>query len=287
MNQLSFRHLNTSIPDYDLILFDLWGVIVEGDSTYPGVVEAINQIMTQTNVIFLTNAPRPSFRSLEILRSWGINKVVEEMIVTSGDIARQMMTEHRAHLQGKSPKIYHLGEDRNKDLLLKFEYEPTSNLDDADILLLSLYRDDHEDIHEFNSILEQAAKQPNLLILCSNPDTTIPKNGTMRYCAGYFAEIIEKFGGNVIYTGKPKSLIYERALQKHPSIKKDRILMVGDTFETDILGANKVGIHSALVLSGNSSPFHHMHESMDDKLDALQKQAKESGVMPNFVTSIL
>lgn len=287
MSHLTFKQLNASIPDYDLILFDLWGVIVEGESTYPGVVDAINQVITKTNVIFLTNAPRPSFRSAEILRNWGINKVVEDMIVTSGDIARQMMQEHRVTLSGNIPKIYHLGEDRNKDLLLKFEHESVQNLGDADILLLSLYRDDHEDIHEFNSLLEQAAKQPNLLILCSNPDTTIPKNGTIRYCSGYFAEIIEKFGGNVIYTGKPKSLIYERSLQKYPAIKKDRVLMVGDTFETDIMGANKVGIHSALVLSGNSSPFHDMHESIDDKLDALQKHAKEIGVMPNFVTSIV
>ena len=63
--------------------------------------------------------------------------------------------------------------------------------------------------------------------------------------------------------------------------------MVGDTFETDIMGANKVGIHSALVLSGNSAPFHNMHESMDDKLSALHKHAQKTGIIPSFVTSIV
>ena len=63
--------------------------------------------------------------------------------------------------------------------------------------------------------------------------------------------------------------------------------MVGDTFETDILGANKAGIHSALVLTGNAAPFHNMHDSIDNKLEALEQHAKEMGVMPSFVTSIL
>ncbi|MDG1436914.1 MAG: TIGR01459 family HAD-type hydrolase [Rickettsiaceae bacterium] len=287
MNQLTFRKLDESLTDYDLVLFDLWGVIIEGETTYPGVVDAINKIITKTNVIFLTNAPRPAFRSAQILRDFGIHDATEDMLMTSGDVARKMILDHRASLDDKVPQIYHLGQDRNKDILLQLEHQLTQDITKADILLLSLYRDDHEDIHEFNALLEQAAKLPNLLILCSNPDTTIPKNGNTRYCSGYFAEIIENFGGEVIYTGKPKSLIYERALQKHKNIQKDRVLMVGDTFETDILGANKAGIHSALVLTGNAAPFHNMHDSIDNKLEALEQHAKEMGVMPSFVTSIL
>jgi len=287
MSLLTFQRLDEAIHEYDLILFDLWGVIIEGDNTYPGVVEAINNMISRTNIMFLTNAPRPNFKVAENLRKWGITNATEDMVVTSGDIARQMIQAHRSNLGGKIPKIYHLGEDRNEDILLNSKHELTQDLNSADILLLSLYRDDHEDINEFNQILKQAALKKDLLTLCSNPDTTIPKHGTIRYCAGYFAEIIEKFGGEVVYTGKPKEVIYNFALQKQQHIKKDRILMVGDTFETDILGANKVGIHSALVLSGNSVPFHNMHESMEDKLSALHKHAKKIDVMPSFITSIV
>ncbi|MDP4709457.1 MAG: TIGR01459 family HAD-type hydrolase [Rickettsiaceae bacterium] len=287
MSLLTFQQLDEAIHKYDLVLFDLWGVIIEGDSTYPGVVEAVNNMITRTNVMFLTNAPRPNFKVAENLRKWGITNAKEDMVVTSGDLARQMIQAHNSNFEGKTPKIYHLGEDRNEDILINFNHELTQDLDNADILLLSLYRDDHEDIHEFNNILKQAALKKDLLILCSNPDTTIPKHGTIRYCAGHFAEIIEKFGGEVVYTGKPKEVIYNFALQKQPHIKKERILMIGDTFETDILGANKAGIHSALVLSGNSAPFHNMHESMDDKLSALHKHAQKTGIIPSFVTSIV
>jgi HAD superfamily hydrolase (TIGR01459 family) len=287
MTQLTFKQLNIAIDEYDLVLFDLWGVIVEGGKTYPGVVDAINQMITKTDIMFLTNAPRPAFKVAENLQNFGMSQVVEEMIVTSGDIARQMIQEHRVSLGGKVPTIYHLGADRNEDILIEFDNELTNDLGAADILLLSLYRDEHEDIHEFDHLLEQAAQNRDLLTICSNPDTTIPKHGTLLYCAGYFASIIEKFGGKVVYTGKPKNVIYDSILQRKKGIKKNRILMVGDTLETDIMGANNANIHSALVLSGNSMPFHNMHKSMDDKLSALYMRAKEIGVMPSFVTNIV
>lgn len=287
MTQLTFKQLNVAIDEYDLVLFDLWGVIVEGDKTYPGVVDAINRMITKTDIMFLTNAPRPGFKVAENLRNWGMLQVVDEMVVTSGDIARQMIQEHRISLGGKVPTIYHLGADRNEDILIEFNNELTDDLEAADILLLSLYRDEHENIHEFDHLLEQAAQNRDLLTICSNPDTTIPKHGTLRYCAGYFASIIEKFGGKIVYTGKPKSVIYDSILQRKKGINKSRILMVGDTLETDIMGANNANIHSALVLSGNSMPFHNMHKSMDDKLSALYMRAKEIGVIPSFVTNIV
>lgn len=286
MDKLRFEQLSESLENYDLLLFDLWGVIVEGDMNYPGVVDAINQMMEKTDVMFLTNAPRPSFISEQILRSWGLSQASADRIITSGDIARQMIAQHNEKI-GKISKVYHLGEDRNTDILTSFDYQKAESLEDADILLLSIYRDEHENIHEFDEFLQKAAKMPNLLVLCSNPDTIIPKQGTLRYCAGYFAEIIETFGGKVIYTGKPKNIIYDYALAKRPGIAKNRVLMIGDTFETDIQGAQDAGIHSALVMTGNAARFHEMHESREDKLSALYKRAQKVGAMPTFVTSIV
>jgi HAD superfamily hydrolase (TIGR01459 family) len=287
MSQLTFKHLMEASNDYDVILFDLWGVIVEGADTYPGVVDAVNKIMKKTDVIFLSNAPRPDFIVARNLGKWGLENVTPEMVLTSGDIARSLIDDKRLEMNGKTPIIYHLGADRNDDILVEIDYEETEDIEKADIFLLSTYRDEHEDINEFDELLEQAAKRTDLLTLCSNPDTTIPKNGIVRYCAGYFAEKMEKFGGKVIYTGKPKSIIYDEVIRRKNKIKKDRILMVGDTFETDILGANIAGIHSALVMSGNADKFHNMHDSLDSKLSALYDKASDVKMIPTFVTKIV
>ena len=62
--------------------------------------------------------------------------------------------------------------------------------------------------------------------------------------------------------------------------------MIGDTFETDILGANRSGIDSALVLTGNSVKLHDQKKLINDKLKALTIHARNIGIMPTFVTKI-
>jgi HAD superfamily hydrolase (TIGR01459 family) len=286
MSKLNLIHIEECIADYDLFLFDLWGVVVEGGETYPGVVTALNELIKKKDVIFLSNAPRPDFIVARNLINWGILDVTPEMVITSGDVARQLIIDYKNTPNKQVPKIFHLGADRNSDILIEIEHVETHDINEADILLLSVFRDENEDIHEFDEFLKKAAKIPNLLNICSNPDTTIPRNGIVRYCPGHFAQIIERHGGKVIYSGKPEMPIYDLVFQRKKEVVKDRILMIGDTFETDILGANRSGIHSALVLSGNAENIHKMHQSLSDKLAALSKHSKNVGITPTFVTKI-
>ena len=80
--------------------------------------------------------------------------------------------------------------------------------------------------------------------------------------------------------------MYQHVFKKAGKIPKNRILMIGDTFETDILGAQNSGIDSALVLTGNTRKFHSMYESLDDKLWALGEKAAELKMVPTFVTEL-
>ena len=56
-----------------------------------------------------------------------------------------------------------------------------------------------------------------------------------------------------------------------PDICPGKILMVGDTLHTDILGGNTYGVATALVLSGNTRP-----ESAGTEIAA-------SGIIPDYV----
>lgn len=285
MPQLTYKSLKNVIDNYDLFLIDLWGVVVEGEYLYSGVIESINEIIAKKNVIFLTNAPRPNYVLTNKLKSWGLHNITDNKIISSGDVARRLIKDHQV-IKNNKVKIFHLGQDRNEDILLDMDYELVTNIEQADIFLLSLYRDDNENIDEFNQLLEKVAKLPNLYNICSNPDVTIPYQNTVRYCSGYFANIIEQYKGKVVYTGKPKTLIYDRVFELYPTISKNRILMIGDTFETDILGANDSSIHSGLVLTGNSAKIHGLHATLDDKLIALSAHAKKVNMTPTFITSL-
>ena len=220
------------------------------------------------------------------LQNWGFKNVTEEMIITSGDIARELISEEAVKLGREKLTIYHIGDDQNDDILSRFDHIITHDYKKADVLLLSLHRDENQNIREFDIVLKNIAGQNNLLKICANPDISIPKGDMTRYCAGYFAKIIEENGGKVVYTGKPKDIMYQHVFKKAGKIPKNRILMIGDTFETDILGAQNSGIDSALVLTGNTRKFHSMYESLDDKLLALGEKAAELKMVPTFVTEL-
>ncbi len=286
MEPLSFKHISDSLDNYDLLLFDLWGVIIEDDKFYPGVIDAVNRMLKKKKCFFLSNAPRPSFTMANKLKNWGLENVTQDMIITSGGISREIMLTKQKELGWQKPIIYHLGGDQNDDLLRDFDCIITDDYKKAHIFLISLFRDEEQNIREFDDLLIEVAKNKSLIKICSNPDISVPKGDKVRYCAGYFARIIEENNGEIIYTGKPKKIIYDHVLEKAGNIDKKRILMIGDTFETDILGAQEAGIHSALVMTGNARKFHIMHNAIQDKILALSRESTALGIIPTFVTQL-
>ncbi|WP_249652372.1 HAD-IA family hydrolase, partial [Lysinibacillus sp. D4A1_S13] len=62
--------------------------------------------------------------------------------------------------------------------------------------------------------------------------------------------------------GKPASSIFEKVLE--PFEDKERCVMIGDTPETDIVGANQIGITSVLLSDQNTLfPAKHDYRNPD------------------------
>ena len=79
-----------------------------------------------------------------------------------------------------------------------------------------------------------------------------------------------------IHFGKPDSQMFMYAFEQLPAslhIQRNEILMVGDTLHTDILGGNKFGIDTLLVLSGNTTK------------SSYQTKIRATGVIPDFVSA--
>ena len=118
-------------------------------------------------------------------------------------------------------------------------------------MLLTAFHDEGEDLNQYDNILKIASSL-NIQALCANPDNIILNQNKKRYCAGFFATKYESFGGKVKYFGKPHTDIYVELAKRISNFEHKKTLMVGDTIDTDIKGANDYGIHSALVLTGNT-----------------------------------
>jgi HAD superfamily hydrolase (TIGR01450 family) len=102
-------------------------------------------------------------------------------------------------------------------------------------------------------------RKKNMTVVVANTDINYPvSRNDISVAVGGLADLVENIvGKNFIRFGKPDAqmflLAYERAL-KDIQIKRNEILMVGDTLYTDIIGGNKFGLDTALVLSGNTLP---------------------------------
>jgi HAD superfamily hydrolase (TIGR01450 family) len=93
--------------------------------------------------------------------------------------------------------------------------------------------------------------------IVANPDGAYPITGSeVGIAIGALAAMIEHIvGKKFIHFGKPDSQIFMFAFEQllvRRLVSKRQVLMVGDTLTTDILGGNKFGLDTVLVLTGNT-----------------------------------
>jgi HAD superfamily hydrolase (TIGR01459 family) len=266
---------------YDLFLLDIWGVIIEGDGTYPNAVEAVNYLIAHKKVVFVSNVPRTIESTGEMLKGYGVN-VLPEMIVTSGDLTRKFLANSSQHLNIPSPLLYNLGLARHYELWHGLDIPVVNDIEKANLLMIVI-NIASKDIEPSSYDLLQQAALLKIPAICANNDKVYAHSGQIIYCAGHFAEKFEEFGGKVWYMGKPFAPIFEEALSKHPEVEKQRILMIGDTIDTDIVGASNIGINSALVTTGNIG---FQLSGSQNKFLAVRDLCAQQNVCPDHIISL-
>lgn len=256
MNSYNVASFAELANNYEAILFDIWGVVFDGVNPYPGAIERINDLIARgKKVLFLSNNPRPSEIAAGNLKKWGVN-LSKAVVYTSGDAVREQLKSWDDQVfKSLGSTFYHLGKERNKDILSGLEVRVTENLEESNFLLITVYSDPDEDFDIYDDFLKKAISI-GLPAVCANPDVFAPEGKGVRRCAGAFGKKYEAMGGRVHYYGKPDAKFFNKLIDKFlPDVPKDKILMVGDTLETDILGANRAGIDSVLLLTGNGKNY--------------------------------
>lgn len=241
--------------NYDALIFDIWGVVYEGFDPYENAIEFLNQmILDNKQIVFLSNTPRPSDLIKQRFANWKLIDSKNVNFYTSGDQVRYQFINWDDHVfKNLGKNFYYLGSDKNQDLLEGLGVQGIKDIKEANFLLLSLYMDEGEDLSFYDELFKQAINL-NIPAICANPDVEINYNNKIRYCSGAFAARYKNLGGVVHYYGKPEVHIFNIVLNKYlAKYERKKILMIGDTVETDIKGATSAGIDSALVLTGNGA----------------------------------
>ena len=234
---------------FDLCLCDVWGVVHNGVAAFGGAVDALTRMRERgIAVVLVTNAPRPAEVIVGQLDRLGVPRAAWDAIVTSGDVARDLI----AHRAGEP--LYHLGPDRDLPLIAGLDVREVSPDEAAYVLCTGLFDDEKDTAATYADLLAGFAAR-ELPLICANPDLVVERGGRIIPCAGSVALAYEEIGGRAIYAGKPHRPIYEAAVAaaekaRGAPIARDRICAIGDAIRTDIAGADAFGAAGIMVLAG-------------------------------------
>lgn len=239
------------IPPYDGIVLDLWGVIHDGRKPYPGVGDTLAKLRDGgKKVVMLSNAPRRAFAVIDGMTGMGIDRGLYTDVLSSGELAwRALERRDDPWIAALGRRCLHVGPDRDLSLMeglgLTIIEAPEAG---AFVLNTGPWRDE-ERVSDYEPLLKAAAGA-GMPMVCANPDIEVIRGGKRIICAGALARRYAELGGDVRYFGKPDPEAYRACLDLMGVSDPARILAVGDSLSTDILGARRAGLDAVLVTSG-------------------------------------
>lgn len=233
---------------YDAIFSDVWGVVHNGLHATPSACDALAGFRaTGKPVIMVSNAPRPASAVAAMLDRLGVRRDAYDEILTSGDLTR-------AHVAADPWSWVHfVGPERDRSI---FEGLDTTfcEPDEADFAVFTGLIDDDVETPEAYRALLDTYLEHEVPFVCANPDIVVERGERLVFCAGAVAELYAAMGGKVIYFGKPHAQVYAEAQSRLAAragrdLEPRRVLAIGDSIRTDLIGARGAGF-DALFLAG-------------------------------------
>ncbi|MBO6525359.1 MAG: HAD-IIA family hydrolase [Balneolaceae bacterium] len=265
--------------DFKVIMLDSYGVVKNHRGLISGIDKTIDWIKGEGKTFrLLTNdASRSQHQQMESLASLGLPGIELHEIVTSGMMAKQFLQQKIT-----DGRIAYLGTENSAEYILQSGLQHVAvsdvDLENIDDISAFVFLDDegfdwNTDINKTVNLL----RKKTMPVILANSDKFYPvAKNDVAVATGGIAKLVESMlRKKFIHFGKPDSQMfmyaYERLVDELGEIDKSDILMVGDTLETDILGGNKFGVKTMLVLSGNT------------REDRVESNISSSGIIPDYI----
>ncbi|MBD2702497.1 TIGR01459 family HAD-type hydrolase [Spirosoma sp. BT702] len=275
---MQLADFKTIASDYKVIFFDAFGVLKNSEGILPGIEKTFNWLRENGKEFYvLTNDASRGPRELaESYYRQGFYAITPERIISSGMLAREYLD-----LKVHDGTVAYLGTEKSAHYLetsglktLPISQVDLKEIDDINALVLL-----DDEGFDWNTDLTKTVnllRRRNIPVIVANTDATYPvSKNRIAIAIGAVAKMIEGIvGKQFIRFGKPDAQLfmfaYER-LENVSHVSKRDILMVGDTLKTDILGGNKFGLDTVLVLTGNTQP------------QDVEVQIRSTGIIPTYV----
>jgi HAD superfamily hydrolase (TIGR01450 family) len=231
----------TPLDDTDVIFADLDGVVYTGEESIGYAVEALNIASANHRVAYITNnASRTTEQVAAHLRDLGLTAVADD-VVSSPQAAVKIL---KTLIPAKSTVLVIGGEG----LIAEVDgagFRVTDSADDAPAAVIQGFAPTVGWAHLAEASF---ALHTGIPWVATNTDWTIPVARGIAPGNGTLVSAVHLAVGRLpVFAGKPERAIFDFARDKFAA---DNPLVIGDRLDTDILGANRAGMRSALVLTG-------------------------------------
>ena len=223
----------TLVEAYDLVMFDLDGVVYVGDDAVPGAPEHLARVRDRgVHVAFVTNnASRDPHAVAEKLTGLGVEADASDVVTSAQAAARLLLDRH-----GAGAPVVVLGADGLREALARGGLRPVGVDDDA-VAVVTGYGPDVV----WHEVMRVATRiRDGLPWVASNTDLSLPdprrhrRRDTGRWCGCSPTSP----GSTPEVAGKPAPPLLEETIRR---VGGSRPLMVGDRLDTDIEGGRRAG----------------------------------------------
>jgi glycerol 3-phosphatase-2 len=259
---------------FDVFLLDAFGVLNVGQTAIKSAPAAVKYLQSAgKKVMVLTNgASLPAFETQKKLQKMGFNFALHNIVASRDALCKGLIT---AFPQPQDAFLWGVMARPDSQLLTL----PVNNLalgNDIEVfdqvsgfILLGA---SHWTPYQQHLLMQSLSQNPRP-VWVGNPDLVAPREDDFSLEPGYFAHQLSHIAGVTLhFFGKPFANIYQLACANLEHIAKQRILMVGDTLHTDILGGAAYGLKTALVTG------HGLFANQD-----IAPYISQSGIVPDFI----
>ena len=278
------------LPEFDVYLVDAYGPFVGKNGVLKSAIAVMAELVAKgKQVHVLSNGTNLSTTAMDSYARKGLFKGKHyNTILTSGQFAYEVIQSQKLPVKGYKLYCFGTANFKNPEKLPAIfndsVYSVVDTIEDADFAYCGIPQINGEDRLEVDEFLPelQRIKKAGLTLVCANPDLRANEGGQFVVRQGTIAQIYEEMGGNVVRYGKPDVGIFERVLKDYEG-SREKVLMIGDTLGTDILGANRAGIKSCLVLDGGVTEYTLQQQCKNVSEESVKDLILSQEARPDFI----
>lgn len=228
------------MKSYEGFLIDLDGTMYRGTEKINEAVAFVNELEKRgLPYLFVTNNSSSTPEAVaEKLISMAVSTTANHVFTTS------MATAQYISETEKGKRVYMIGEEGLKVALLEKGFELVE--EKADVVVIGIDRQiTYEKLAKACLLVREGAQ-----FISTNSDVALPSERGFLPGNGSITSVVSvSTGVQPLFIGKPESIIVEQARERLGT-PKEKTLLVGDNYETDITAGIRAGIDTLLVHTG-------------------------------------